>query len=485
MRVYLPRRRIWRAIIYLVSLLLVLIAFDLILVRMRRNFTYGYDTTRVVGPVMPDGRIDYLSVIDGQYAEGVTPENNAAVPFLEAIGRSALAPSQPTDGITDKLGMPHLPEKGDYFVRYEDFLKQHGITAMGDSEPDLPTTWPIKIDSLTEQWVKANDHPLELLIEASKRPRFFIPFDGGNRPQVLVSVLLTHVQPFKESGQLLLMRATIRLNAGDIDGFREDLLATHRLARLLGHAPTAIERIIARETLEIPACQASRVAAASGKLSADQDRALAADIAALGDMAPMSDAIDGERFMILDILQTLATVPPDQGAELFRGVMGTNGIGPNIFFRFAPLAYEAAMRHMNHCYDGALAAMHLPNYPQRIAAMNLWEEENARSTSGPFLFYVLTPAFPARELLFSIVRMEQREETSRTQLRLTRMALALAAFKADRGGYPESLDQLVPAYMSTVPNDPFSEKPLAYAATSGGYTLKSVGANGAIAVNVP
>ena len=39
--------------------------------------------------------------------------------------------------------------------------------------------------------------------------------------------------------------------------------------------------------------------------------------------------------------------------------------------------------------------------------------------------------------------------------------------------------------MSTVPNDPFSEKPLAYAATSGGYTLKSVGANSAIAVNVP
>ena len=91
MRIHLPRRRIWRATIYLVSLLLVLIAFDLILVQERRNFTYGYDTTRVVGPVMPDGRIDYLSVIDGQYAEGVTPENNAAVPFLEAVGRSALA----------------------------------------------------------------------------------------------------------------------------------------------------------------------------------------------------------------------------------------------------------------------------------------------------------------------------------------------------------------------------------------------------------
>ena len=217
-------------------------------------------------------------------------------------------------------------------------MKQHGVAAMGDTEPDLPTTWPIKIDSLTEQWVKANGHPLELLIEASKRPRFFIPFDGGNRPQVLVSVLLMHVRPFRECGHLLLMRAMIRLNAGDIDGFREDLLAVHRLARLLGQSPTAIERVIARETLEIPACQAGRVAAASRKLSADQDRVLATDIASLGDLPPMSDSIDGERFMILDILQTLATIPPDQG----RGtVQRNNGDGWNRTQHLLPLRPSA------------------------------------------------------------------------------------------------------------------------------------------------
>jgi hypothetical protein len=331
------------------------------------------------------------------------------------------------------------------------------------------------IDPLTEQWVKTNDEPLKLIVEASKRSQFFIPFDGGNRPETLVSVLIPHVRSFKESSQLLLMRAMIRLNAGDIAGFREDLLATHRLAHLLGQSATMIERIVAREALEIPACQGGRIAAASGKLSAEQARSLANDLAALGDLAPLSDPIDGERFMVLDLLQTLATIPPDQGAEMFNQIMGSSGIGPNFFFRFAPLPYEGAMRYMNHFYDGALAAMRLPNYPSRIAAINLCEEENVKSTSGPYLFYMFTPAFPARELLLSVARVEQREETSRTQMRLTRIALALAAYKMDHHGYPESLDGLSPAYLPGVPNDPFSDKPLVYAVTSNGYALHSVG----------
>jgi hypothetical protein len=477
MRPHLPRRRIWRISIYLISLLLILVAADLILVQVRRNFSLGYDTTRVIGPVMPDGRIDYLSLLDAERSEGVTPENNAAVPFLQAVGRWGLPGTQPADGITDKLGMPHLPEQGDYLVTYYNFLKSKGDTTTSSNAPDLPTTWPVTINPLTAEWVKANDHPLELIIQASKRSRFFIPFDGGNRPEMLVTVLLSHVIPFRETGRLLLTRAMIRLNNGDIDGFREDVLAVHHLARLLGQAGTAVERVDARESLEIPACQTDRVAALSGKLSSEQAHALATDIGALGDLPPMSDAIDGERFAILDLLQTLATISPDRAAEIFNAISRTDEIAQNSCSRFAPLPYEAAMRHMNHCYDGALAAMHLPDYPHRIAAMNLWENENASSASGPYLFRILSPAFAVHEWLFSVVRMEQQEETSRAQLRLTQIALALTAYKADHHGYPQSLAELSPAYLPTIPNDPFSEKPLVYSAKSTGYTLYSVGPN--------
>src|SRR4051794_766571 len=108
MPLHLPRRRIWRAAIYLVSLLLVLLALDMLFVQLRRSFTPGFDTTRVVAPLREDGvTIDYLTAIENYFSDGVTPENNAAPLILQALGRKALPSNQLADGITNRLGMPH------------------------------------------------------------------------------------------------------------------------------------------------------------------------------------------------------------------------------------------------------------------------------------------------------------------------------------------------------------------------------------------
>jgi hypothetical protein len=318
---------------------------------------------------------------------------------------------------------------------------------------------------------------MELLVEASNRTRFFIPFDGGNRPDVLPSVFLPHVRYFGDIGALLLTRAILRLQSGDVDGFEADLLATHRLARVLGKSRTAVERITARTRVEIPACEVDRLAAASGKLSAKQARSLAAELGGLGDLPPMTDTINGERFMVLDVLQWLATLPPDQAARAFNGIMRSDQIQPEFAFRFAPFPFEDAMRYMNHFYDGAIAASRLPTYPQRNEAMKLWESWIGESTSRPFLVRILSPAMVAKDLLFSARRMAENDETSRAQMRLTVVALGLAAYKADHGAYPQTLAGLSPDYLPTVPNDPFSEKSLIYAPTSKGYALRSVGPN--------
>jgi hypothetical protein len=208
-----------------------------------------------------------------------------------------------------------------------------------------------------------------------------------------------------------------------------------------------------------------------------QARSLAAELSELGDLPAMTDTINNERFMILDILQTLAKRPPDQAAELFNGIMGSDGIEPDGVFRFAPLPFEGAMRYMNHCYDGAIAISRLPSYPRRFEAIRLWEDENTKSTGRPFLFRVLTPAMVAKEVLLSLARMEQNDQTSRAQMRLTVVALGLSACKTDHGAYPRTLAELSPNYLPRVPNDPFLENPLIYSPTSNGYVLRSVGPN--------
>ena len=64
------------------------------------------------------------------------------------------------------------------------------------------------------------------------------------------------------------------------------------------------------------------------------------------------------------------------------------------------------------------------------------------------------------------------------QFDLTRLAFALAAYRADRGTYPAKLADLVPKYVAKVPQDIFSAAELHYRPEGGGYLLYSVGVNG-------
>ena len=57
-------------------------------------------------------------------------------------------------------------------------------------------------------------------------------------------------------------------------------------------------------------------------------------------------------------------------------------------------------------------------------------------------------------------------------------ALAAERFRLARGRWPETLDELVPAYLDAVPEDPFDGKPLRYRRRPDGFTVYSIGENG-------
>ncbi len=66
-----------------------------------------------------------------------------------------------------------------------------------------------------------------------------------------------------------------------------------------------------------------------------------------------------------------------------------------------------------------------------------------------------------------------------TQNRLLIVALALQAYRADHGRYPDRLSELVPAYMAKIPVDLFALKgKLRYRRDDGKYVLWSVGPDG-------
>jgi hypothetical protein len=478
MSLVLPRRRILRALIYIVCLSLVLLAADLVWVQIRREIRPGFQTTRFVTPVLPDGSVDYLLAHDNTYGQGVTPENNAAVPLLLALGRGALPSNQPTDGITDLLGMPHLPEKGDYFVQYESFCHDHSATPQDDLfHPPSPPIWPVKVEPITKQWLKANEKPLALVAEASKRTRFFIPFYGGFRPQLLEQVLLPHLSLVREAARALVTRATMRLGAGDAAGFLDDVLTVHRLARLINEGGTLIDRVVSWDAIETSACEVDRLAVSSGKLSAEQLRTLAAQLSAMGEMSTYLTAIDdGERVMMLDIIQAIGHGSPDMlGKAVSVMTTGTDDRPnnfPDFLIRFWPIPCEETMREINRYCDGMIVAAGLPTYPPRIGAMKLWNEEIVKLHQRSWVWSILSPDLPLMCLMLSPGRLENRYETVRMERRLTLIALALGAYKAEHGSYPTSLKDL-PCDC----NDLFVERPVIYTQKDKGYLLHSVGPN--------
>ncbi|HUB27882.1 MAG TPA: hypothetical protein VL992_20830 [Tepidisphaeraceae bacterium] len=465
MSVLLPRRRIGRLAIYCVCLCLVAIAADLIVVQIGNEIRPGYETTRITSPILPDGSVDYLMAIENDYSSGITEENNAAPLIIRALGRIALSKDQPPDGITDRLGMAHLPEVGDYFVTYDDYCHDHSISGDAAFGADSPLSWPLTITPSVRDWIKANQKPLDLIVQATGRERFYIPWDAGNRPDSLEEVLLPYLNHLQLAAQCLLARSVVRLQAGDIAGFQDDVLSVHRLARLVDQTPTLVELVVALGPIETDACHVDRLAADSGKLSSDQARNLADQLNALRDLKPYVDKVDrGERYMTLDLMQIIAHASLERRTRIVNQIAYSDI--PEFIIRFGPIDCEAAMQTLNQCYDGLIIAATQPTFSRRIAAMQLWAERiNQWRQRDPFL-NALTPDWPACSLMPTLERLETRVTSTKMERRITVIALLLTAYKADHGTYPESL-----ASLPVDSTDLFNDQPLVYAAHANGYEV--------------
>ncbi|MCX5676062.1 MAG: hypothetical protein NTX87_13725 [Planctomycetota bacterium] len=124
---------------------------------------------------------------------------------------------------------------------------------------------------------------------------------------------------------------------------------------------------------------------------------------------------------------------------------------PNPFFK-----PNRTRRHFVELFG--YAAANAPRLPKdRTDLGNLLERSYAEATLwrgniiGEELIRVLTPAVGSLPVLV---------DRSRAELGVTRIMLAMKAFKLDNGRPPQTLDELVPNYLDAVPRDCFDGKPL-------------------------
>jgi hypothetical protein len=496
------RRRRWLWISLATFLLLLVIGFIYAAWPGRSTFTVSPETTYVTGPLDNDGYVDYVTALNERMRGNIKPEENANVLLWQALG------PHPEDKTWSEeyfvwLGAPRPPENGEYFVWYKDYLEKLEKNGELDSEKreDLvnrmykAAVWPWLAQDEPElaEWLKRMEKPLAVAIAATRRPKYYNPLvpqpsKDGSRGMAAFS-LLPSAQACRGIGHALACRAMLRLKDGKTEEAWQDLLACHRLGRLVARGGDLLE-LLAGISIDGMAHKAVTFLYRS-KLTSDEIRKCWHDLEQLPPMPTVAEKLDlTGRFGFLDTVMYLASEWP-AGDDPVGGSSGPRrkSFWQNLFTR--NVDFDPALRNANGWYDRLVANARLSD---RIARKKEWD---AMETELKALKPQMDMGLAARSLFMGprqrgevignillgmylpasgklVTATERSEQVHRNR----RLAFALALYHADHGRYPEKLAELAPKYLDTIPDDIFSGKPLIYKPNGNGYLLYSVGANG-------
>jgi hypothetical protein len=115
----------------------------------------------------------------------------------------------------------------------------------------------------------------------------------------------------------------------------------------------------------------------------------------------------------------------------------------------------------------SLAAM----FPKNLVVISNVQEQISQTSRHNY--YILSAL-----MLPALGNTIVKEANGLAQVRTAQTALAVERFRLAHGRLPENLDELVPQFLSAVPNDPFDGAPLRYHHLAKGYVIYSVGADG-------
>jgi hypothetical protein len=471
------------------------------------KITVGKDTTFITGPLDKDGYIDYVAALNDRLSQGVTPENNANVLIWKALGPHPEGSTMPAEFFR-RMGIAAPPERGDYFIDLVQYLEKHSDfdpTQNGDAlavREDRATRRAWKPQELPEiaAWLKANEKPLAVAVEASKRTHYYSPLVPPDGKKSLIDVSLPGVQKCRSLANALRARAMLRAGQGNEESAWQDLLASHRLGRLVAWGGTAIEFLVG-VAIDINASEADLAFLERTRPKAERIAGYLRDLRELPAIPALIDKVNlAERFMLLQAV----TMVDRQGLRYLRRLEGGEAKAiPELDERIVlrNIDWDPALRGANRWYDRLVAGLSEPDYGVRAERLKqfdtalrklraeivdigtlavLLDKKQSGSTRGKLLGDVMiTLLMPALHKIQGAA-----DRTHQTQDNLT-VAFALERYRSEKGGYPKTLDALTPDYLKQIPRDLFSGNALVYRPTfpkaagpANGYLLYSVGVNG-------
>jgi hypothetical protein len=469
------------------------------------KFTISKETTHITEPLDKDGYIDYVAALNKRLRQGITPKNNASVLLWKALGPHPDRVKMPAEFFR-WMEIDAPPEQGEYFIGLTRYLREHFELEANERREIVIDQWdratrrpwtPKQYPHLAA-WLKANEKPLGIVIEASKRTRYYSPMAPRKSKKGVSSGLMgaghSELPALRESTQALTARAMLRVGEGKLDDAWQDLLACHRLGRLVAQGSTIIDSLIGY-AFDSCAYNADIALLANGRMTAKRLKECLQEVQEFPPMPALADKMDlGERLQLLDGFLLLAR--GDIDLEVLHVITGDtlDWSDPIVKRSFRDIDWDPVLRDTNHWYDRVGAALRLKDRAERVKKTDRLAAELKKLTQDladkPDLAKQLQGKNAAKTIakvisdswfstvFAAILKMQQHADRIGQQHANLQVAFALAAYQRDHGNYPKKLDDLTPKYLAKIPQDLFTGKALVYRPNEKGYLLYSFGVNG-------
>jgi hypothetical protein len=255
-------------------------------------------------------------------------------------------------------------------------------------------------------------------------------------------------------GHLRGLNAAIRFEAslaeasaakGDAAGCLERLEDAWRIGNLVKYEPILISQI-SRFAIDSIAANATEVALSQLRFDDSQLARLSSAVSAARDGEALYRALAGERCQYLSALEQ------------------------------SSLVVQVGMQFNVSQLTELMAATRLP-LRERAMKMQSLNDEVASTRKNLFnpRRYVYAMGLA---MLPNVSRADQSHMNSLVTNDLVTTAIAVERYAVAHGSRPRSLELLVPAFLASVPIDPYSGEPVLYRITPEEYVISSVGVNG-------
>jgi hypothetical protein len=322
----------------------------------------------------------------------------------------------------------------------------------GSGEVPLPDEpWPQL--GAAEHFLAQYQSSLDDFHEAARkggRARFPTRFSDG------LMMLLPHAQQIRSASRLLALETSVAAHRGRRDVAVESIMAMFAAERSLEQEPLVVSQLV---RIALGSMARDRLLWLSSSVELSDEQVARFDVELTGNdyQQSMRRALVGMRFMGI---QAFAS-PASMGTEGPRmGLALTRPSDERIYLEFMAQIVAAAGNNTWLDRHGAVS--------QAESQVMQLENHLAGKLRFPVTLWMAPSMRPSLEAT-------SRAEANRDA---TRVVVAIERFRRAQGRLPSKLDELVPTYFASLPQDPFTGGSLQYRVDPDEYVVYSVGSNG-------